>query len=125
MSVYSFHPTIYPRFLWVTKSCDEARKNFAYRNEGELELEDDEGNESICTVFSVKSKATGSYGALVLIRKRMSVGDVAHEAVHVATNIFSDVEAIHEPNNQEPFAYLTGWVAECIYQVMTNKIKNQ
>lgn len=60
----------------------------------------------------------------VCVQSHLSVGDIAHESVHVATELFSEIGAIHTPDNQEPFAYLVGWIADCIHQVITGKFKD-
>lgn len=54
-------------------------------------------------------------------RKAMTFANITHEATHVAMGIFSYVGAYPDSENQEPFAYLCGWVAKCINEVKNNK----
>lgn len=125
--IHEFHPSIYPRRMWVVKGCKKEfiKDKFTERLGEEIIFENLDGNESACTVFPrVKLKENGKYGHLVYIQSRLSVGDIAHEAVHVATELFSEIGSFHTADNQEPFAYLVGWVADCIYQVVTGKFKD-
>lgn len=74
-------------------------------------------------VMHVKS---GKYGVMVWIKDTAgsNTGTIAHESVHVATYIFNDIGAFLTPSNQEPFAYLVGWAADCLQQVKTGKFKD-
>jgi len=125
--IHEFYSEIYPRKLWVVKGLNKKDLNntFAYRNGSEIEFEYENGNESLATVFpNVILKDNGKYGYLVFIHSsNISVGAIAHEAVHVATELFSEIGAIHTKDNQEPFAYLVGWIADCIYQVKTGRFR--
>ena len=126
-TIHEFHPSIYPRRIWVVKGSNEkfVKDNFTERLGEEIVFENKDGNEPSCTVLPyVKLRSNGKYGYLVYIQSRLSVGDIAHESVHVATELFSEIGAIHTPDNQEPFAYLVGWIADCIHQVITGKFKD-
>lgn len=126
-TIHEFHPSIYPRRIWVVKGSNEkfVKDNFTERLGEEIVFDNKDGNESACTIFPyVKLRSNGKYGYLVYIQARLSVGDIAHESVHVATELFSEIGAIHTPDNQEPFAYLVGWIADCIHQVITGKFKD-
>lgn len=124
--IHEFDPVIYPRKLWVVKGSSQRfiQDNFTERLGEEVVFENDEGNESVCTVLSnVRLKETGKYGYLVYIRGNLSVGDIAHEATHVAARLFQEIGSYLDPENQEPFSYLVGWVTDCINQVKTGKSK--
>lgn len=64
---------------------------------------------------------TNKLGSLVVLREKLTAGVIAHEAVHVALAIFEELGAFADPKNQEPFTYLVGFIADCIYRVNTNK----
>lgn len=50
------------------------------------------------------------------------VNTCAHEALHVCMNIYSKIgEKVFEQDSNELFAYLIGWVTECIYKTWTKK----
>lgn len=125
MAIFEFNPTIYPRRLWVVK-CEDLefiKSKFCHRNGEELELfEEDEDNFPVCTTFrSVQEKETGNFGVLVCIYGRMHIGHISHEAYHIASEIFRDIGAEHDIDNQEPAAYLIGWCARCITSANESK----
>ena len=50
------------------------------------------------------------------------INTAAHEALHVCMDIYSKIgEKIFEQDSNELFAYLIGWVTECIYKTWTKK----
>ncbi|MEB0264077.1 hypothetical protein [Mucilaginibacter sp. 10I4] len=76
--------------------------------------------------------ATVEYGAFVwrerdknyvsqyfmFLPKGVSHSIIAHETVHVINSIFQDRGIVLDTKNDEPQAYLTGWVAKQVYMVM-------
>lgn len=55
-------------------------------------------------------------------RKTDLVNTAAHEALHVCMNIYSKIEEdVYKNDSNELFAYLIGWVTECIYKTWTKK----
>lgn len=46
---------------------------------------------------------------------------VAHESLHLVNNIFHDRGIIHETDNDEPAAYLLGWVVEKCSKILEIK----
>ena len=124
--IHEFYPYIYPRRVWVVRGLNqnEIQDFLSLRNGDSIVFDDTEGNEPLCTVFPyIKLRENGKYGILVLISEKISVSDIAHESTHVAMEIFNDLGAIITYDNQEPFAYLVGWVADCINQVRIGKFK--
>lgn len=51
------------------------------------------------------------FSHLVYVHKAESYKTVAHEATHVALDIFMDSGAIVDTGNQEPLAYLIGYLS--------------
>lgn len=50
------------------------------------------------------------------------INTAAHEALHVCMDIYSKIgEKVFEQDSNELFAYLIGWVTECIYKTWTKK----
>ena len=99
------------------------KEHFSNTDKSELVINEEIGDGFDGIVFQVKSKDNGFLGSLVWIADNVDAGEVAHEAVHVAMDIMSDIGFVFDPNNQEPLAYMTGWVADCIWQVKTGKFK--
>ena len=74
-------------------------------------------------VDSVSRKSDGKLGELMWFPyvKAMPIGHICHEATHAAIDIFDDCGCRIDAENQEPFAYLVGWIAKCIDQVKRGK----
>lgn len=51
--------------------------------------------------------------------KSARMGVVAHEADHVADEVYNYIGAEPDINNNEPHAYLVGWVAACVEEALT------
>lgn len=43
-------------------------------------------------------------------------GVIAHECSHAADYIFEYIDAKHDFDNPEPYAYLVGWICEKVYE---------
>ena len=129
MEIHQFDPVIYPRKLWVVRgkgSKEYIIKEFISPDGSRLAIDDDD-TAIITTYGSVMHVKSGKYGVLVWIKDitNSDTGAIAHEGAHVATYIFADIGAYLVPSNQEPFAYLCGWAADCIYQTKTRKFKDR
>lgn len=123
--IHQFDPQIYPRLLWVV--IGETR-GAALAGRFDVPDMDDCAD---ARVDNAGDKTTGKGGILVRFRSRKAatIGTVAHESVHAAMEIFRYVDADCDTENQEPFAYLVGWVADCIKEAVAeikqpkNKLK--
>lgn len=50
------------------------------------------------------------------------INTAAHEALHACMYIYSKIgENVYKDDSNELFAYLIGWVTECIYKTWTRK----
>lgn len=125
--VYEYDPMIYPRKLFVMKECEikDIKERFSTRDDEEIEIEIEKGSESALRTFPmVKIKDTGAYGELVVVfvkPKYVSCGMISHEAFHVTMDILSELGVMFHADNQEPIAYMVGWVAQCIHDVITGE----
>ena len=124
--IHKFDTCIYPRNVWVavTPKESEITDKFLEASGRELSLDDlYEFNFEACA-FRVRDKETKELGCVIWFPRKssMTVKIIAHESVHCALDIFEDVGAIITPNNQEPFAYLVGFCAECCQKVKTNSV---
>ena len=72
---------------------------------------------------SVMYKENGLLGELIWFpcASAMPIGHISHEATHAAIDIFDDCGCRIDAENQEPFAYLVGWIAKCINEVKRGK----
>ena len=115
--VLEFDPQVYPRKVWIQKGGDvkSLREQFSQVNGDELALD---GNfEGL--VYRVCRKSDGKLGELIWFpyASVMPISHISHEATHAAIDIFYDCDCRIDSENQEPFAYLVGWIAKCINEV--------
>ena len=77
-------------------------------------------------VNNVHHKEKDLGGLLIRFRSadEITAENTTHESTHVAIEIFDYIEARIDTNNQEPFAYLCGWVAGCIEEVKQKLTEN-
>jgi hypothetical protein len=124
MSAKRFDPVIYPQKLWVSISKDGTELNGMFRHKATDEIirfeEYDVKNYEALT-FPVSEVETDYHGVLIVYtrQKYMTCKTIAHEAVHAAGYMFQHIG--QEIDSNEPFAFLTGWIADCCWKVKTNK----
>lgn len=53
----------------------------------------------------------------------MTASNMTHEALHASMDLFGLIGCKIHHDDQEPFAYLVGWVVGCIDKVKRNKVK--
>lgn len=116
MRVYQFDPQIYPRKLWVAVGVPTEELNEKF-----VEEIKDIDKSADAETWPVQQKEPLLGGVLVRFEnlKSMLPDNIAHEATHAALEIFDYVDARIQYDNQEPFAYLVGWVVKCIDEVKT------
>lgn len=131
--IHEFDPVIYPCKLFVVLNPtieDLSGKFYSLTDEMErLKFDNDTiGRDRfiVASTFPVADKKTGWIGSLVCIYKnnKLDVRTICHESVHCA-DFFAENFGIPtgEFNNGEPYAYLTGWIADCIWKVKSGRIK--
>ena len=121
ITIGQFDPKIYPRKVWVAKggTIEQIQAKFDLPDGSPIRFDGDFG----AYVNTVMHHVTGKLGELVWYPQAnlMPVDFVAHEAAHAALDIFDDCGCIVDPKNQEPFAYLIGYIAKCIDTVKRNQ----
>ena len=129
--IKEFNPTIYPIKVWVANNVPIKQviaKFYVRTDNGEaadfLEEDFNKDNGVTASTFVVFDKKTKQGGTLVYIfaPKRAKVNIICHEAAHCADFIcetFSINKGSYEDG--EAYAYLIGWVAECIDSVLRNR----
>lgn len=122
VKIHEFELGIYPRRVWIANKCTKVEIDDAFCLRDGKPIDLPGMYEGAATVYpEVMLRKSGSYGVLVAINTKLNVGEIAHEAGHVATSVFCDIGSYLDPNNQEPFMYLLGYIAECIDKVIKNK----
>ena len=129
-AIIDTYTSIYPVDLIVANkytTLEELKELYIYSDGIELDEEVTSCDASTCTI---KRKSDGKFCILVkynhpakyLIDKKLDfINTCSHEATHVALDIY---EFIHQQVcncSSEPFCYLQGWAAECIYKTWTKK----
>ena len=119
---FSAHMGIYPRYIYIVRGNDKLKiikDNFKSRSSKELVYDGDKTSASC--VWSVIDKKTEDYGFLVWLRGKNPKNDITHESYHVACETFKDIGAFEDADNQEPFAYLIGWIARQLEYALNYK----
>ena len=70
-------------------------------------------------VFKDSKKHINQY--IVVLRKDANYAVIAHETVHLVNVIFKDHGIKLDLDNDEPQAYLTGWLFDQIYNFLNKK----
>lgn len=122
--IYEFHPQVYPRRLWVAVggTFKDIKALFMTMENAELELPID----CLAVTYVVQTKDDNKYlGHLIWFpsAKDMTTKNITHEAFHASSDLFCLLGCEMRYDNQEPFAYLVGWVADCIDKVKRNKVE--
>ena len=118
---------IYPRKLFIIKGSNKNKvitDNFVSRDGKSNLIVEDRDTSSGSRTWSVMERFTGKFGFLVQLKRVKNTSELAHEATHVAFELFRDIGGIADEDNQEPFAYLVGWVTEQLlyaYRYKENK----
>ena len=118
-------PIYSPAKLYVCKNCTikDIEKHF---DNCRLELVDDSWD-AYCLCL-VKDKKTGDSCNVIILRDVMftydkagQIGILAHEAFHAAHGILSYCGVNLSDSSEESYAYMIGWITECIYKTYEKK----
>jgi hypothetical protein len=120
--IYQFDPNIYPRLLWIAVGVDYAciKDYFA------TDIPDLDESE-LAGVYNARTEKPKKRGGILIrfkSKKEMTADIIAHESAHAALEIFDYIGCVADPKNQEPFAYLVGWIAGCCEKVKTGKFED-
>ena len=129
--IKEFNPTIYPVRVWVANNVPIKQviaKFYVRTDNGDaadfLEEDFSKDNGVTASTFVVFDKKTKQGGTLVYIfaPKRAKVNIICHEAAHCA-DFICETFGINKVSYEdgEAYAYLIGWVAECIDSVLRNR----
>lgn len=117
--IHEFDPLIYPRKLWIAVGApNEVIKDMFE----DVEPMDKNADAQVDSTRRFKPDVKGGVLIRFANKQAMTTANITHEAMHVAMDIFEYVGAYPDPKNQEPFAYLCGWIAKCIDEVKRGKV---
>lgn len=107
--VFEFNPVIYPVSIWITVGID-ANKLSKEFNQQILELPEDLEAKTDCIKHEDKC------GILIRFKDKDSIHfkSASHESAHAALKIFNKVGGKLNDGSDELFAYLCGFIGDCI-----------
>lgn len=117
--IHEFDPQIYPRKVWVAVGVPYDVIKDMFEDVAPMEENTDA---QVDHTRRLKPDVRGGLLIRFENRKAMTVANIAHESVHAALEIFYYTGAYPDPKNQEPFAYLCGWIAKCVGEVKNGKV---
>lgn len=123
--IYNFDLVVANKYATV----EQLKKRYKYNDGAELDI-DSFLTDSMATTSCCTDKKTNSRVMLVKynsdntskkVDKRSDfINTVSHEAAHVAIDVYYHMlDQALRPDSSEPFCYLQGWAAECIYKTLT------
>lgn len=117
--VHEFDCHVYPRKIWVSVAAPLKELNEFF----ESPYDDMDISEDATVTVNRRMNPEPMGGVLIRFKNKgaMTVGTITHEAVHAALEVFDYVGASVDTKNQEPFAYLCGYISDCINSVKTGK----
>ena len=134
MKVHKFD-TIYPRTLFIANAKSEhpvsLTKRFTFFknlpgwnviDDSISDELDDAWDSSVAGCYAVQEKSSGILGMLLIVFRieDMDTQTIAHESVHIADYYFQVTGCNSEDftDGNEAYAYLVGWAAGCIANVL-------
>ena len=123
--IEKYYNDVYEVYLVVANkyaTLEQLKKNYSYADGAELDEEITKA--SACTA-RCKDIKTGK--PVIIVKFNETVKDAklwftnttAHEATHVALDIYEMIQQNICFCSPEPFCYLVGWATECIYKTLT------
>lgn len=127
--IHIFNDNIFPRCLFIVVTDSAEYLNDIFEDfERENGIKQDEYDRADAITFRCRHRESGLYGVCVAFvnKKAMNVSNMAHEAVHVSAGIHYELGMSMGFNigEDETFAYIAGWSADCMNQVRTNKFRD-
>ena len=119
--VAEFDPLIYPRKIWVAINVPTEHLNKTL-----YDIKDMDESINATAITTGRTIPDKKGGILIRFNKMEDVtaSNVTHESIHAALFVFEYIDAVVNPENQEPFAYRGGWIADCIWRVKTGKVED-
>lgn len=121
--VFEFDPVIYPFKFWVGKNGTKAdvKDMFVDAEHEEIVITDADIKRSAALTYDpVVAVSDGQQGVFTWLHspELVTTGTIAHESDHAANAVFDFIGAKVDPRNDEPHAYLAGFFADCIDEVL-------
>lgn len=91
----------------ISEDFDKAMEKYNVVNNSNFKINDDE---AFVTYQNDK--------IYLFIREDVSAGIIAHESVHVCNYVFQGANIRLDIDNDEPYAYLMGWVVQEVHNTL-------
>lgn len=130
-SIIDTYTTIYFVDIVVANkyaTLDELKELYIYSDGVEL---DDEITSGVCTTSRCKRKSDNKDVVLIKYNRNSDIKNVnktldfintvCHESGHAVLDIYEHMNQNVCNCSSEPFCYLLGYVAECVYKTLTKK----
>ena len=119
--IHEFHFEIYPRRLWITydASIKELDEMFPAdpNDPDQKSFEPIEACHDAITYAVVDNRNFGGFLIRFASKESINFRNVSHESDHVAHKLMDFVGILPDLINDEPEAYIVGWVAKCCEEV--------
>lgn len=116
--IFEFNPLIYPRRIWIGYNV----KGKTLKTYFGVDIDNMDGFDA-SVYHDLRREANKKLGVFVRFesKKAMTTSNIAHESVHAALDILDELGSFASNVNQEPFAYLVGYIAKCCDAVKRSK----
>lgn len=109
--VYQFEMGIYPRMLWVALETTKEELESKFN----IEVPESALNGGANTTNLISKLNTQERGILIFTNeKSFSINHLCHESYHAALELAKSIGMNLSFEDQEPMAYLIGFIGECI-----------
>ena len=109
--LHCFNPVIYPQMVWIAVTTKSDLKGFS----GLSKFGDD--FEACTETIHDDIHNLGGICIRFANKECMTTRNITHESIHAALDIFGYIDSNINIEDQEPFCYLAGWIAECCEKV--------
>lgn len=114
-----YKQSIYPLPIYITNDVEEFNKYFTHIDGSPLKFDN-----ALATTYRIVGKKEKRAAIGIVLGCKPSISTIAHEAFHAANFILEYVGAdFFMDGTNEHWAYLIGWVAECIQDFSNQSFK--
>ena len=115
--IQKFDIDVYNRTLCICTGSNDVEMSRYF--DTDVKLNDYYTSEAVSfRAWHKKVEAVQVYVVCFPSDKEKTYRTVAHEALHIANYLAQDMGIQYDPENTEAFAYLAGYVADCICKTM-------
>lgn len=111
---------IYPTGLVISNDIESVNKYYTDIDGNAIQKRD-----SLATAYVLKRKTSGCTAAGIIFNAPITPKLSAHEGFHAAVYMMDHIGMKLSYDNDEAWAYLIGWIAECIYDFNKNNLKKK